>query len=696
MTTEFTCAFRHLLKRAGRLEVSRLSDGQLLERFIEEKDTLAFEGLMHRFGPKVLAVCLRQLNHFQDAEDAFQATFLIFVKKATSVSPRNMVANWLCGVAFRVASKIKSSNHKRHFKELQTAFLERSSPSEELYDDCESILKEELESLPEKYRTAVTMCELEGKSRREAAQRLGIREGTLSSRLAAARKALGKKLSKRGIYLSVGAAAVHSPAQAGTAVPAALLTATLKAAMHLLSGQSLTTCSIPSQVAAATTVFLSSTLFAKLKLVAAVVLAVGLFSYIASNLFYASTVREHAHSGENASQKQQKKSGRSPSAVKSDANQASSSERSPKKADGPPKSPSDLPVLQTDVQTFDARFTGKMVIEKDSLLLGGRKVDWSEVVHVLVDSPIVATHPQRVHFKNGETWNVEVLGLSGSTLEIRANLIGDRKLDVAMVSGIEFTLQSDMEAMRKTGVLYRTKGEEVGGKLLAIDLEKVTIDNNVIGELDLPRRGLGSYYFALAKSSTNVGEDEVFLVDGSMFRGRLNLETGAPKLEHAVLGPVALPAKLIHAVVRHPDRMLDLVDCLPQSIQVASVLGEEKLNRIRKISARGGESATYIKGLLLEPKTTIVYKIPGKDGAKGKLRTFLTSHVGAKGDIRVTVRSHNKTLLALDLGPTAHVEAVSLDVQAGQELEFTVDFGDRLRFPCGAVLCDPHVVWSQP
>lgn len=91
-----------------------------------------------------------------------------------------------------------------------------------------------------------------------------------------------------------------------------------------------------------------------------------------------------------------------------------------------------------------------------------------------------------------------------------------------------------------------------------------------------------------------------------------------------------------------------------------------------------------------------MYKIPGKDGAKGKLRTFLTSHVGAKGDIRVTVRSHNKTLLALDLGPTAHVEAVSLDVQAGQELEFTVDFGDRLRFPCGAVLCDPHVVWSQP
>ena len=264
---------------AGWQDVSQVSDGELLDRFIAEQDALAFEALMQRHGPMVFGVCRRLLHHAQDAEDAFQATFLVLVKKATSVRPRDMVANWLYGVAYRAALKARSLNCKRRNKESQMAPIEHSCEPRELWSDVSSILDEELERLPDKYRAAVVLCELEGKSRKEVADQLRIPEGTLSSRLATARKMLGKKLSKRGITLSAGALATLFPVHlASAAVPAALMSSTLKAAQLAAAGQVLAAGVVSTQVAALTTGVLNTMFVSKVKMALFAVLAVGLLA----------------------------------------------------------------------------------------------------------------------------------------------------------------------------------------------------------------------------------------------------------------------------------------------------------------------------------------------------------------------------------------------------------------------------------
>ncbi len=206
---------------------ARLSDGELLGAFVDRRDEAAFEALVRRHGPMVLGVCRRALRNSHDAEDAFQATFLVLARKAASVRPREGVGNWLYGVARRTALEAQRRNARRRGKEKQVSPLPESAagpPGPDLAD----VLDEELSRLPDKLRLPVVLCDLEGRTRREVARQLGVPDGTLSNRLASARRALAQRLARRGITLGAGAV---TASLAAADVPPGLIVSTTRAAL---------------------------------------------------------------------------------------------------------------------------------------------------------------------------------------------------------------------------------------------------------------------------------------------------------------------------------------------------------------------------------------------------------------------------------------------------------------------------------
>jgi RNA polymerase sigma factor (sigma-70 family) len=218
-------SINHLIRRLRRATLESLSDRELLEALVSRRDEAAFETLLRRHGPMVLAVCRRVLRHAHDAEDAFQATFLTLLRRATSVRKREALGSWLYGVAYRTALKARGMKARRRIKERQVALRTRQMEAEPNRD-----LDDELSALPEMYRVPVVLCELEGRSRQEVARHLGIPEGTLSSRLAAARKMLAQRLSRHGwTFADVKLASV--------ALPALLLGSTVQAASLVLAGR---------------------------------------------------------------------------------------------------------------------------------------------------------------------------------------------------------------------------------------------------------------------------------------------------------------------------------------------------------------------------------------------------------------------------------------------------------------------------
>jgi RNA polymerase sigma factor (sigma-70 family) len=228
---------RHLRRVVGPGTDAGLTDAQLLERFLNDRDEAAFEVLVWRHGPMVLGVCRRVLRGEQDTEDAFQATFLALLRKAGSISKRQSVGSWLHQVAYRVALAARAGMARRAARE--TAGVENlaaCSAPEPPGGDLRRVLDEEVGRLPEKYRTPFVLCHLEGRTNREAAEQLGCPVGTLAARLSRARHRLRVRLARRGVTLSAGALA--GTALSGRLVQAALASAgTLAATPQIASAR---------------------------------------------------------------------------------------------------------------------------------------------------------------------------------------------------------------------------------------------------------------------------------------------------------------------------------------------------------------------------------------------------------------------------------------------------------------------------
>jgi RNA polymerase sigma factor (sigma-70 family) len=266
-----TAGFRDVLRQLQQAEET-LGDAQLLAQFLASRDETAFEALVRRHGPMVLGVCRRVLRHCQDAEDAFQATFLVLASGAGTVREHESLGSWLYGVAYRTALVARAANARRRSKERQVEDMPQPEVSPPETSDWVPLLDRELEGLPEKHRAAVVLCELEGLSRKEAARQLAIPEGTLSSRLATARRLLASRLSRYGLSVT-GVAVSTDLACAG--VPAPLVSSTVRAAALVAAGQ---LAAVSSNAAFLMKGAMKTMLIQKLKMVAAtavVVMALG-------------------------------------------------------------------------------------------------------------------------------------------------------------------------------------------------------------------------------------------------------------------------------------------------------------------------------------------------------------------------------------------------------------------------------------
>jgi RNA polymerase sigma factor (sigma-70 family) len=255
-------------------------DGQLLQAFVNSRDEAAFEALVRRHGSMVFGVCRRIVGDPHQAEDAFQATFLVLARKAASVSPPEMVGNWLYGVARTTALRARMANAKRRVWEKQMTVLpEPARVQKDLPDDLQPLLDQELARLPDKYRVAIVLCDLEGRTRKEVARQLQLAEGTLSSRLTTARRMLAKRLTQRGLAVSDASLAMAVSHEAASAwVPMSLVSSTMKAT-SLLPVEAAAAGFLSSQVAALTEGVLKTMLVSKLKTVTGVLLVLGMVAF---------------------------------------------------------------------------------------------------------------------------------------------------------------------------------------------------------------------------------------------------------------------------------------------------------------------------------------------------------------------------------------------------------------------------------
>jgi RNA polymerase sigma factor (sigma-70 family) len=206
------------------------SDTELLARYAAGQDQAAFAVLVRRHGPLVLGVCRRVLGHPQDAEDAFQAAFLILARKAVSIRKQQSLGSWLYKVAYRTALRARAGRAQRKAGEhgARQAWAV-SAPEHAADEDLRLLLDEEVRRLPEKYRAPVLLCYLQGRTNEEAARQLRCPTGTLKVRLLRARELLRKRLTRRGVGLTVAVLLAALAEEARAAVPERLTAAAARA-----------------------------------------------------------------------------------------------------------------------------------------------------------------------------------------------------------------------------------------------------------------------------------------------------------------------------------------------------------------------------------------------------------------------------------------------------------------------------------
>lgn len=276
MPTEARPLARQLLRVV--LGSSDVPDRDLLARFVRTRDEDAFAEIVRRHGPMVLAACRRVTGRAHDAEDAFQAAFLVLARRAGDLTRPELLANWLYGVACRTALDARAARRRAEDRTVSAVPEPVSPDSPDDTAELRRVIDEELAKLPDKYRSAVVLCDLEGLPRAVAAQKLGIPEGTLSSRLNHARKLLAGRLTRRGVTASAGAfGAVLGRDSFATVLPYTLTHSTVQLAVRFAQDGGTAPLGAPPEVSSLTEGALKAMLVTRLRQTFAVgLLACGL------------------------------------------------------------------------------------------------------------------------------------------------------------------------------------------------------------------------------------------------------------------------------------------------------------------------------------------------------------------------------------------------------------------------------------
>jgi RNA polymerase sigma factor (sigma-70 family) len=268
---------RHLHRLLSPARLAELTDRQLLERFASGRDEDAFRALVGRHGPLVLGVCRRVLHHAQDAEDAFQATFLVLAQKAAAVRWQESIGHWLHKTAHRVALKLKATTVRRRQRERQArpANAPAEAPRAAWLEVC-AVLDEELRRLPVQYRLPLLLCYLEGQTQDQAARQLGWSHRTLRRRLEDGRERLLTRLAGRGVALSAALLTLNLAQPEASAVPAVLAASTVRASLLRSAGQAFPREIISGQALTLAQGMMKGTVLMRMKIALGLLLVVGM------------------------------------------------------------------------------------------------------------------------------------------------------------------------------------------------------------------------------------------------------------------------------------------------------------------------------------------------------------------------------------------------------------------------------------
>jgi RNA polymerase sigma factor (sigma-70 family) len=345
----------HYLRRLGTSAAAgEQDDGQLLHRFLSGRDPAAFTTIMQRYGAMVWGICVRRLGETAEAEDAFQATFLVLVRKASSLRTPQQLGPWLYGVAYRTTLKLRGRLARQVTREAP--LLEQTpqkQPADSIWPELRPLLDEEVNRLPEKYRQPVVLCYLQGMSSEEAAERLRCAKGTIFSRLARARDLLRKRLVRRGVGVSAGVLAALLPDNAilRSAPPAALGETTVRLSLLVAAGTAGPAMS--ASLAALVEGVIQSMFLSKVKFVVIVFLALGLLSSGAGFVAHRTAAGQPAAKPASPSER--------PAAVL-DKNKEKTKEKPPEEAPAPKVKPEEalavtIPDATARIKTWHERLT---------------------------------------------------------------------------------------------------------------------------------------------------------------------------------------------------------------------------------------------------------------------------------------------------------------------------------------------------
>ena len=295
-------AFHHFRKLLGRRQEISAPDSQLVDRFVSRRDEEAFETLLHRHAGLVWGVCRRMLKDSHLAEDAFQATFLVLAREASSIRKRQSVSSWLYGVAYRLASRVRSDSTRRQQYEGRMRAANEPDPTTDIIRrELRPVLDEELQALPEKYRAPLILCHLQGKTHEQAAQELGWPVGTMSRRLDKGRELLRQRLTLRGVTASAALLTVTLANESTAAIPAGLVATTFRTAILFASGTTAVSALVSASALALAEGLIKDAAITKLKIAAVsligLVLATGTGTFVVRAINGARTQsesRQHA------------------------------------------------------------------------------------------------------------------------------------------------------------------------------------------------------------------------------------------------------------------------------------------------------------------------------------------------------------------------------------------------------------------
>ncbi|HKA08345.1 MAG TPA: RNA polymerase sigma factor [Gemmataceae bacterium] len=287
MATPTLGTFLRRLKQAMSAEaLASCSDQELVEQFRSGRGDAVFRAILERHGPMVLQVCRRVLSSPTDVEDAFQATFLILIRRGHTVRRHSSLASWLHGVAWRSALKLRTQSDRRRRREARTAEASPTAVTDDTtWGELRGILDEELRRLPETFRAPLVLCYLEGRTQDEAATRLDVSKSTVRRNLERARELLGRRLVRRGVTLSaVLSARLISDCAQGAGVPRTLLVRTVESASHTAVNVAAPASVISARVAALSDGVIKAMHYTKCKTIFAVMacslaLGIGVFQF---------------------------------------------------------------------------------------------------------------------------------------------------------------------------------------------------------------------------------------------------------------------------------------------------------------------------------------------------------------------------------------------------------------------------------